>query len=195
MSFGHQNTEQSHVEHIASNPLPLQKQALKNAILNYIAAAVLFFSFSVIMFNVIFNAVFRCNETLRQNSGSLFGAFLLSFGSLCFGIFAIQRYAILKQLEAVEGSTVYTISTRCRQVRCIGQIMTKRSAIILCLVLTDENGSKFCYVYPKGNAPPDTAKASIKAQYLGNRIELCCYHDTNMIKTLTVSSCSNDRYE
>lgn len=175
-----------------ANPLPLQIQALKSAMIDYIALSVFFFAFAVIIFNIVFTGVFVNRTALTQYEGELLVVGCMLFGGLLFGFAAARRSAILKELKTVDGSAEYTVSIHCRKVSCIGQILSKRTAFVLGLVLTDENGNKFYYIFPQGSAPSDSAdakiEANIKKQYSESSVELICYHNTNIVKAIQPKS-------
>ena len=98
-------------------------------------------------------------------------------GILCFSIWG----TIIK----IRYTSEQVVSIDCHSVSFILKSISKFSYAIACIILTDERGNKFHYVYLEDKEPSDLARKDIKEQYLGNKIELICYKNTNIVKRIT----------
>ena len=60
------------------------------------------------------------------------------------------------------------------------QPISKHSAVIICIVLTDENGKKY---YDIVNGISDRVKKEMRAELLNAKVTLNCYANTTCVKT------------
>ena len=68
------------------------------------------------------------------------------------------------------------------------QPISKHNAVIICIVLTDENGKKY---YDIVNGISDISKKGAQADLLNAKITLNCYANTNCVKTYQVHTDKN----
>ena len=103
----------------------------------------------------------------------------------CFVSF-IRRLIIFKQLKRIQFSTEQSISIHCSKISCLYKPISRFFHSIICLIIIDERGNKFYYVYPENNSPSEFGQKHIKEYYLEKRLELKCYKNTNVIKMLSM---------
>ena len=167
-----------HINYSSRNPLPLQQQAIKRTMIDYLGVSAFLFIALIVMLLVDLWE----DKSLDQPIyiliilSILVGMFIyyLTHGVLCFNIW--------RKLIKICYTSEQVVSINCHSVSFILKSISKFSSVIACIILTDEMGDKFYYVYLEDKEPSDLARKNIKEQYLGNKIELICYKNTNIIK-------------
>lgn len=161
----------------SADPLFEQKRAITVATFEYLGAIVVLFVLVIILMRTTFY-----DKQLQP----VFG-YLMSFGFLTaflfYCIFFVRRFNIFWKIRKIEFSNEKTVVVHCRKISFLVHPVSKYSSAILGIILKDEMGNKFYYVYPERSAPSDLAKKDIKEQYLGS-IEIVCYRNTNIVKRL-----------
>ena len=110
-------------------------------------------------------------------------------GVLGFFIFYLIRlircFNVFKKVVKIQYTSEQAISVNCQKVLFMLKDISKFSSAIAYIILVDESGNKYTYVYPEDKEPSDLAKKGIKERYVGKRMELICYKNTNIIKKLS----------
>ena len=120
------------------------------------------------------------------NTPGNYGVVVAEFGVLalftgCFLAF-IRRRGIARQFDKIKYASEQTVTVRCKKLCFLSRAVSRCSSVLLCVVIVDENGNKFYYVYPAAAAPADAVKRELRQACLGCRMELVCYKGTGMIK-------------
>lgn len=173
-------TDKKQILHPTDNPLFLQQQSIRNAMLDYFGVSLLFFFFDI----VIIVLGFLDKSISSPKTGIIHGILMISVIFICYLVASVRRYSIFKKLSKIKFSTEQSVSVYCRKVQLFLHPESRFSSVVLCVVLLDKNGNKFYYVYPEKSAPSPSFKKRIKEKYIGCNIELICYKDTNIVKFL-----------
>lgn len=172
--------DNNHNKHSPSNLLFLQKQAIRNAMLEHLGASVLFLVFAIAVVIIV-----SLNEFTSPKSPGLILAELCIFAIYIYYLVSFaRRFLIFRQLSKIKFSTEQSVSLYCRNIQFYLQPVSRFSSVVLCIVLVDKNGNKFYYVHPMKRAPFDFSRKLIKEKYIGTNVELICYQNTNIVKTL-----------
>ena len=162
------------------DPLVGQKNAIRTAMLEYLGAAVLF---GVVAIVVTIMALIN-ESTTRNTSGVIFAEIVVFVIFVYFLISFVRRFIIFLHFRKMIFSTEQSVFVRCQKISFLLRPLSKFSSAILCMIWIDEYGNKFFYVYPEQSAPSEFSKKYMKEKYIGNKIELICYQNTNMVKRL-----------
>ena len=164
----------------APSPLNSQKQALKLNMFYCLASSVGSFALNILGIIVVFRG-----ENARQ-------ILILSIFEMIFAVTFIhcfiafgRRFKIYRQLHKIQFSTEQLVPIHCKKISFLYKPVSKHFSSIICIIIVDEYGNKFYYVYPK-EGPSEFANKFIKQQCLGKHLELNCYKNTYMIKTLFI---------
>lgn len=161
-----------------TNPLPLQEYAIKSTLTDYFGATVFLFVVLVIMLL----AELWEDRSLAPPIYYLI-IFIILVGMFIFCLTnAIRCFSIFRKINKIKFASEQVVSIKCHRVSFIIKSKSKYSSAIACIILIDEKGDTFTYVYPEDKEPSDFAKKSIKEGYLGRNMELICYKNTNIIK-------------
>ena len=168
-----------------SSPLNSQKQALKLNMVYCLASSVVLFAFNILGIIVVFQG-----ENLRQILVlSIIEMIFAGTFMHCFIAFW-RRFKIFQQLNKIQFATEQLISVYCSKISFLYKpmlIKSRKFSIIMdmmCVIIVDENGNKFYYVYPSEKSHHILGEKFIKRQCLGKQLELNCYKNTNLIKTM-----------
>ena len=164
----------------ASSPLNSQKQALKLNMFYCLASSVVLFVLNILGIIVVFQGENTRQILVLSIIEMIFaGTFIHCF--IAFG----RRFKIYQQLNKIQFSTEQLFPIHCNKISFLYEPISKYFSSIICIIIVDEYGNKFYYVYPKGG-PSEFANKFIKQQCLGKHLELNCYKNTYMIKTLFI---------
>ena len=164
----------------ASSPLNSQKQALKLNMFYCLASSVVLFALNILGIIVVFQGENTRQIFVLSIIEMIFaGAFIHCF--IAFG----RRFKIYQQLNKIQFSTEQLYPIHCNKISFLYKPISKHFSSIICIIIVDEYGNKFYYVYPK-EGPSEFANKFIKQQCLGKHLELNCYKNTYMIKTLFI---------
>ncbi len=159
--------------------LSRQKQTMKNAFLDYLWAAIMFFIMALIVF-----VVGLLTEDSSHSKRIVFGA---TPGILCITIIFIslflRRFLIFSRINKIKFSSEQVIEITCKKVAFLTQPISKHSAVIICIILTDKKGKKY---YDIANGISNHAKKETKKELLNAKVSLICYANTNCVKTYQV---------
>jgi hypothetical protein len=164
----------------ASSPLDSQKQTLKLNMFYCLASSVVLFALNILGIIVVFQGENTRQILVLSIIEMIFaGTFIHCF--IAFG----RRFKIYQQLNKIQFSTEQLFPIHCNKISFLYKPISKYSSSIICIIIVDEYGNKFYYVYPK-EGPSEFANKFIKQQCLGKHLELNCYKNTYMIKTLFI---------
>lgn len=163
-----------------SNPLPLQKLALRTAMREYLGASIAFLIFIVI--TVV--CVLPGGITFPQALAVTIGGIVLSITFGVYFVSVLRCFAVFQKFKMISDSTTHRVSINCRRVSFLLFPVSKYSSVVLYIVLTDHSGEKFYYVFPHGGAPSEHSKKHISDMFFGLTFDLLCYQGTNIIKEL-----------
>ena len=152
-----------------------QKQLVFGTMIEYICVAV--FLLFAGMLVLIFNA-------LTFSLGVIVTEIFIFLVFVYFLAICIQSFLLLRKLTEVTSETEELITIYCSKVSFIYKPISRNSAKVLCIVFNDENGNKLYFVYPKTKMPYDIAKKKIREQYYKKRVQLVCYKNTNIVRSL-----------
>ena len=96
---------------------------------------------------------------------------------------AMRRYRLDSEIQRIPCSDVTETDIHCTKVQFMTQRAGKYSSVIMCMILHNENGETFFYVYPKGDERTDYATETLKSSLVGFEITLACYSGTHIVKS------------
>lgn len=96
---------------------------------------------------------------------------------------AIRRHRLNNAIQKIDSTDETEICIRCTKMRFMTQPVGKHSSVIMCMILYNENGEAFFYVYPKGDERTDYATETLKSSLVGFEITLACYAGTHIVKS------------
>ena len=176
-----QRKERRNIDRQAADVLSMQKQTMKRAFLDYLGAAIMFFVMALIVF-----IVGLLTEDVSHSKRIIFGATPIILGFTMFFTFLfLRRFVIFKEINKITSSSEQTIEITCKKVAFLTQPISKHNAVIICIVLTDENGKKY---YDIVNGISDSTKRGTRAELLNTNVSLNCYANTNCVKTYQVDA-------
>ena len=154
--------------------LSIQKQTMKKAFLDYLGATIMFFVMALVVF-----VVGILTEDVAHSKRIVFGATpsILGF-TIFFAFLFLRRFIIYTKINKIKSMSEQTIEITCKKVSFLTQPISKYSAVIICIVLTDENGKKY---YDIVNGISDSTKKATRAELLNAKVTLNCYVNTNCV--------------
>ena len=168
------NKKQS--EAVPRSPLAFQKQYLYAAMMDYAITSVIFFFFACLTVAVIFD---EPTLFMRYFGTSVFFCF---FAFYMIGF--IRSFRIHRALSKIQYASEESRSFHCCKCTFLFKSVSKFTSRIVCIIMKDEQGNRFYYVYPEKEAPFDSAKKQLKARFVNQDITLTCYQGTNLSKLL-----------
>ncbi len=161
------------------NVLALQKQSASLCANTVLVIALIFLA----LIGISAGAEFYHEGTLRPLF--LFGMLpvLLVFTMMSFVRYAV-RLRLLLRIRSIRYTNSCKIRIHCKKVYFLSRAVGKNLSLITWIVLTDEQGKKYYYIYPKDSEPLDYAKPLLKQHFEGQNVTLICYRDTHIIKSL-----------
>ena len=171
--------ERRNIDRSSPDLLSMQKQTMKKAFLDYLGATIMFFVMALVVL-----MVGLLTEDASHSKQILFGATPIIIGFTMFFTFLfLRRFVIFKEINKITSSSEQTIEITCKKVSFLTQPISRYSAVIICIVLTDENGKKY---YDIVNGISDSTKKATRAELLNVKITLNCYANTNCVRTYKV---------
>ena len=169
-----QRKERRNIDRSIPDVLSMQKQTMRKAFLDYLGAAIMFFVMALVVF-----VVGLLTEDAAHSKRIIFGAtpILLGF-TIFFAFLFLRRFVIFKEINKITSSSEQTIEITCKKVAFLTQPISKHYFVIICIVLTDENGKKY---YNIVNGISDNAKKTTQAELLNAKVTLNCYVNTNCV--------------
>ena len=159
--------------------LSIQKQTMKKAFLDYLGAAIMFFVMALVVF-----VVGILTEDAAHSKRIVFGTTPIILGfTIFFAFLFLRRFIIYTKINKIKSMSEQTIEITCKKVSFLTQPISKHFAVIICIVLTDENGKKY---YDIVNGISDSTKKATRAELLNVKITLNCYANTNCVRTYKV---------
>ena len=177
MSLKSRNRAECEQKNRVTNPLQLQKQAIWEAMTKHLAVAALFL--------VVIGVVLAIGIYDKISAPTLWLIGLMVGGvSLYFCVAFVRRWVLFGHFEKIKFTTEQSVALHCRQIAFLCEPVSRFASVILCVILKDENGKNFYYIYPKKVAPLTFERKKIRQQYLDKEIVLICYQNTNIVKHL-----------
>ena len=171
--------ERRNMDRAISNVLSIQKQTMKKAFLDYLGATIMFFVMALVVF-----VVGLLTEDASHSKQIVFGATPIILGfTLFFAFLFLRRFTIYTKINKIKSMSEQTIEITCKKVSFLTQPISQHSAVIICIVLTDENGKKY---YDIVNGISDSTKKAMRAELLNVKFTLNCYTNTNCVRTYKV---------
>lgn len=167
---------------VPNDLLQQQKEAIESSMLEFFGIAALFFLFFSI--TLLIDFLERSEQT--QNGGMFFGELIVFVIFDVFCVAALKRFWIFRKISKVKFSSEETVSVHCDKINFMYFPVSKGTSLIECVVLKDESGEKYYYIFPKKKRPFDNSKNRIKEKYLEKEIVIICYRNTNIIKILPI---------
>ena len=168
------NKKQS--EAVPRSPLAFQKQYIHAAMVEYAIKSGIFFFCACLGIEPFFD------------SPPFFPGYFAASAFFCFFSFYmigfIRSFRIHRALSKVQYASEESRTLHCCKCTFLFKPVSKHTSRIVCIILKDEQGNRFCYVYPEKEAPFDSAKKQLKARFVSQDLTLTCYQGTNLIKVL-----------
>ena len=168
--------ERRNIDQSIHDVLSMQKQTMKKAFLDYLGATIMFFVMALVVF-----VVGLLTEDAAHSKRIIFGAtpILLGF-TIFFAFLFLRRFIIYTKINKTKSMSKQTIEITCKKVSFLTHPISKHYFVIICIILTDENGKKY---YDIVNGIPDNAKKGTRAELLNAKVTLNCYANTTCVKT------------
>ena len=154
--------------------LSMQKQTMKKAFLDYLGAAIMFFVMALVVF-----VVGLLTEDAAHSKQIVFGATPIILGfTIFFAFLFLRRFIIYTKINKIKSMREQTIEITCKKVSFLTHPISQHYFVIICIILTDENGKKY---YDIVNGISDNAKKGTQAELLNAKVTLNCYVNTNCV--------------
>ena len=161
-----------------TNILPLQKKTIRRSMRDYLLSGLLCLTLTVLSYIVSFTA-----EAGNHRNGILFFVVpLLSLITFLLLLAAFRRWRICRKIGGVLYSTADAVTIQCKKASALYHPVGQHSYAVICLVLRDELGRKYHYIYPAGHTPGDRAAKQLRHQLTGKELTLICYRDSSIVK-------------
>ena len=171
--------EGRNIDRSSSDVLSIQKQTMKEAFLAYLGAAIMFFVMALVVF-----VVGLLTEDAAHSKRIVFGATPILLGFMIFFAFLfLRRFIIYTKINKIKSMSEQTIEITCKKVSFLTQPISQHYFVIICIILTDENGKKY---YDIVNGISDSTKKATRAELLNAKVTLNCYANTNCVRTYKV---------
>ncbi len=164
--------------------LSRQKQTMKKAFLDYLWAAIMLFIMALIVF-----VVGILTEDSSHSKRIIFGVTpIILIITAIFIYISLRRFLIFLKINKIEFLNEEVIEITCKKLAFLMQPISKHSFVIICIILTDENGKKYYYVkyYDVMNCISDRTEKGIREELLNAKVSITCYTNTNCVKTYQV---------
>ena len=99
-----------------------------------------------------------------------------------------RSFRIYRILNKISYNVEESISIHCSKISFIYRPLQQIYSLIVGIIITDENGNQFYYVYPQNNFPSESVKKQIKKTLADHDITLTCYKGTNIVKALSITT-------
>jgi hypothetical protein len=162
-------------------PLPARREAVNEIMTDYAILSILFLVLALILLTVyLFERHLKGQKA--DESALYISAMLLPIVLFFFNQF-LRSYRIGRQLKQVAYASEETLSIHCSKVSVLCR-MLKWNDLIVCIILKDDQGNCFYYVYPLKNAPHISFAKHIDQAFINQDLTLICYKNSHMIKEL-----------
>ena len=163
----------------SSDVLSMQKQIMKKVFLDCLGAAIMFFVMALVVF-----VVGILTEDAAHSKRIVFGATPLILGfTIFFAFLFLRRFIIYTKINKIRSMSEQTTKITCKKVSFLTHPISKHYFVIICIILTDENGKKY---YDIVNGISDSTKKAMRAELLNVKFTLNCYTNTNCVRTYKV---------
>ena len=166
--------ERRNIDRSSSDVLSMQKQTMKKAFLDCLGAAIMFFVMALVVF-----VVGLLTEDAAHSKRIIFGAtpILLGF-TIFFAFLFLRRFIIYTKINKIKFMSEQSIEITCKKLSFLTHPISKHYFVIICIILTDENGKKY---YNIVNGISDNVKKATQAELLNAKVTLNCYVNTNCV--------------
>ena len=166
--------EGRNIDRSSSDVLSMQKQIMKKVFLDCLGAAIMFFVMALVVF-----VVGLLTEDAAHSKRIIFGAtpILLGF-TIFFAFLFLRRFIIYTKINKIKFISEQSIEITCKKLSFLTHPISKHYFVIICIILTDENGKKY---YNIVNGISDNAKKATQAELLNAKVTLNCYVNTNCV--------------
>ena len=158
--------------------LSKKKQTMRKPYLEYLGCAIMFFIMAAVTF-----ILGLMTEDVAHSKQIIFGA---TPGILVFTMFfvfqCVRRFIIFTKLNKIESLSEDNVQITCKNVTFINQPVGRSSEVVICIVLTDENGKKYFDVV---NGIYNLDKKETRTKLINEKITVNCYKNTNCVKSLS----------
>ena len=169
-----QRKDRRNIDRSSPDLLSMQKQTMKKAFLDYLGAAIMFFVMALVVF-----VVGILTEDAAHSKRIVFGATPLILGfTIFFAFLFLRRFTIYTKINKINSMSEQTIEITCKKVSFLTHPISKHYFVIICIILTDENGKKY---YDIVNGISDSTKKATRAELLNAKVTLNCYVNTNCV--------------
>ena len=152
---------------------------MKDAWLDYLISAILFLIITTVVMIIEIS-----NNSDNHNPFFFIAILIVAATSILFFLGSLRRFVIYRLISKIQYSSEDTITIQCKNVLFLTQPISRFSSVVICTILHNENGDKYYFIYPKGCEVTDFSKKYVKTQFFKNEVELTCYRDTNIVRTI-----------
>lgn len=165
----------------AGAPVLSRQQATVNgALRDYMWAAVLFLVMTLGVLAIGLSA----SDPAHRN-GVLWGAVpLTALIAAGYGYGCARRGLLRHRLRRISCEDACPQVFHCRSIRLLYHPVSKHRQEIIGLILKDEAGKKYIYIYPEGEEKSQVCAAPLRKQFRGAGVTVECYRDSNFVKTI-----------
>ncbi len=168
--------------------LSAQKATINDIIVDYALGAVIFFvvTFGFLAWHLIESSLIK-NGFLSKAEADTIPLYIAAMGLPIFIWISaefVRSFRIYRVLNKISYSVEEPISIHCSKVSFICKLLHHHSSLIVSVIIKDENGNRFYYVYPENRLPSEFATKQIKKSLTDHDITIICYKGTNIVKAL-----------
>ena len=175
----HRQKEKRCQDRYAPNILSMQKQIMREAFLDYFGVAV-----ALVVMALVVCMVGFLTEDVSHSKRIIFCATpAILCIAIIFIILFLRCFSVFSKLNKIQCSSEQIVEIVCKKVNFLIYARSKYSTVIICVILTDEQGKRFYFVTK--DIPYDTKKR-LRQTFQNARITLICYAKTNCVKMYQV---------
>ncbi len=157
---------------------------MKKAFLDCLGAAIIFFMMVLVVF-----VVGLLTEDISHSKRIIFVATpIILCIAIIFTYLFLRRFIVFSRINKINFSSEQNIEITCKKVALLTQPISQHSFVIVCIILTDENGKKYYYIT---NGIRDYLKKGIKEKLSNAKVSLVCYANTSFVKAYQVHTNTN----
>lgn len=157
------------------NPLETQKQTIKKATLDYLGCLIMMF----VMTGIVLITGFCVDDPAHAKGIFLIAIPLMLLITAIFVFLFTECWMVFRKIKQIQFASEESVTIQCKKVSFLLKHVSRFSSIIICIILTDENGKKYYHIT---EGISEFSKKAIKNELLHSKIALVCYQNTNFIK-------------
>ena len=157
------------------NPLETQKQIIKKTTADYFGGLIMMFVMTV----VVLITGFCVDDPAHAKGIFLIVIPLMLLITAIFVFLFTECWMVFRKIKQIQCASEESVTIQCKKVSFLLKHVSRFSSIIICIILTDENGKKYYHIT---EGISEFSKKSIKNKLLHSKIDLVCYQNTNFIK-------------